>query len=356
LTTALDLEPGEFLREYWGRSPLLTRVSGDFANPLTPEELAGLAMEEDVESRLVRGSGTRLTMEHGPFAASSFQGDPPWTLLVQSVDHHVPAVAALRKLVDFLPGWQLDDVMVSYATDGGGVGPHFDNYDVFLLQGAGRRIWRLGQVCEDDEPQREVSGLRVLENFRQGTECLLEPGDVLYVPPKLAHWGIAQGDSMTYSIGFRAPRLNDMLSRWVDAVLPAVDPERLYRGATAAGAPGQLTMSDLAAAELQVTDLLAQMPAGVDWFGELVTEPGTAAPPTPDGPLPAAVSVHPAARVAWWDEAGTVVVFGNGERLVQTTRDRALLERVCDGLPTWVDRENRPILEALWELGCLQHA
>jgi 50S ribosomal protein L16 3-hydroxylase len=357
LTAALALQTSAFLRDYWQRKPLLTKLAGAFDNPISPEELAGLAMEDAVESRLVRGSGRQLQLEHGPFGEAAFSGEEPWTLLVQCVDHHVPAVADLRRLVDFLPGWQLDDVMVSYATDGGGVGPHYDNYDVFLLQGEGERRWRLGQRCDAGEAQRDIDGLKILENFEQQAEYLLGPGDVLYVPPRLAHWGIAVGSCTTYSVGFRAPRLNDMLGRWTDAALPLLDPEQLYRDGLAAGAPGELRRESLAAAETQLRELVAAVSPGPDWFGELVTEPREDAVSYPAEPLPAAVAADPAARIAWCNLGESIAVYANGERLDAPTAVRPTLEKLCAGEVVGIeDSACRDMLDALWERGCLVDA
>lgn len=357
MISGLALDPTAFLRDHWQRSPLLTRIAGSFESPLSAEELAGLAMEDEVESRLVRGTGDRLRLENGPFKATAFSGDEPWTLLVQCVDHYVPAVAALRGLVAFLPDWQLDDVMVSYATDGGGVGPHYDNYDVFLLQGEGQRLWRLGQQCSPGEPQHDSSGLKLLAEFRQEQEYLLNPGDVLYVPPGVAHWGIAQGPGMTYSIGFRAPRLNDLLARWVDASLPLIDPELLYRDRLPAGAAGEIRPQSVAAATAQLRELLATLSPDPDWFGEAVTENREVEIAEPEATLPAAVAVDPACRLAWYDAGESISVYANGERLDQTG-PAALMTELCAG--NTVDAAQWAVagdlLHALWDRGCLKDA
>jgi 50S ribosomal protein L16 3-hydroxylase len=181
-----------FLQEYWQQKPLLIRNAfADWANPLEPDELAGLACEPEVESRLVVGAQGSWAVEHGPLAEARFAalGQEPSTLLVQAVDHHVPEVAALLAPFRFIPNWRIDDVMVSYATDGGGVGPHFDQYDVFLIQGHGQRRWRVGQLCDDNSPLLPHDELRLLADFQATDEWLLEPGDILYVPPRIAHDG-----------------------------------------------------------------------------------------------------------------------------------------------------------------------
>lgn len=215
----------EFFEHYWQKKPLLIRQAiPDFKGLLTPDELAGLACEDDVQSRIVEEIDGRWQLSHGPFEASTFaqlpeQPDPKhrWTLLVQSVNHHLPEANALLRKFNFIPYARLDDLMVSYAPEGGGVGPHFDSYDVFLLQGQGKRLWRVSEQRDltliDDAP------LRILKHFETAQEWLLEAGDMLYLPPHLAHWGIAVSDHnidcMTYSIGFRAPKHQELATEFL---------------------------------------------------------------------------------------------------------------------------------------------
>ena len=265
------LNPDAFLADIWQRRPLLLRdaVPG-FTDPLTPEELAGLALEDGIESRLISCREAGWQLRHGPFRETDFQLPGPWTLLVQAVDHRVPAVAALHRLVNFLPGWRIDDVMVSFATDGGGVGPHYDNYDVFLLQGRGEREWHIGDACGKDVRLQPHPKLRLLADMPIRESHVLRRGDVLYVPPRLAHWGVARGDCLTYSIGFRAPERNAMLSRWLDQALEQLDPEVFYEDPVSnRGRPGEITPEAVAAArhllEQTVWAISGQEPT---WFGE----------------------------------------------------------------------------------------
>jgi 50S ribosomal protein L16 3-hydroxylase len=196
----------EFLTEYWQKKPLLIRNAiSDFQGLLSPDELAGLACEEDVQSRLISFDAKHWVVEQGPFNEARFSQLPEqgWTLLVQELNHHLQDGAQLLKQFNFIPYARLDDLMVSYAPDGGGVGPHFDSYDVFLLQGMGQRLWRISE--QNDLSLQEGAPLRILKNFNTEQEWILSPGDMLYLPPHVAHWGIAVGECMTYSIGFRAP-------------------------------------------------------------------------------------------------------------------------------------------------------
>lgn len=205
-----------FLREYWQKKPLLIRQAiPGFQGLLSPEELAGLACEETVQSRLITQRKDHWTLEHGPIAEQRF-GELPerdWTLLVQELNHHLPEAAALLQRFDFIPYARLDDLMVSYAPEGGGVGPHFDSYDVFLLQGQGQRRWRISQ--QQDLALVEGVPLRILKHFETEQEFVLEAGDMLYLPPHVAHWGIAVGDCMTYSIGFRAPSAQELATQFL---------------------------------------------------------------------------------------------------------------------------------------------
>ena len=220
-----DLTPSEFLKKYWQKKPLLIKNAvPNFMGILSPDELAGLACEDEVQSRIVKYKKGKWFADHGPFDEDDFANltetptpENNWTLLVQSVNHHLPEGAALLQQFDFIPHARLDDLMVSYAPNGGGVGPHFDSYDVFLLQGQGKRIWRISE--QTDLSLVEGAPLRILQNFDTAQEWLVEAGDLLYLPPHLAHWGIAVTDDgvacMTYSIGFRAPKNQELATEFL---------------------------------------------------------------------------------------------------------------------------------------------
>lgn len=205
------LSPSRFLRDYWHKRPLLIRnaVPG-FGGLLSFSEMQQLAARDEVESRLIRGSGTHWLLDHGPFSKSDFRRLPKtaWTLLVQSLNHHLPDADALLSQFDFIPHARLDDLMVSYAVPGGSVGPHFDSYDVFLLQGLGHRRWQISTQTDlallDDAP------LKILRRFEAEEEWVLGPGDMLYLPPHVAHYGVAEDPCTTYSIGFRAPTTEEL--------------------------------------------------------------------------------------------------------------------------------------------------
>jgi len=205
------LSPLQFMKRHWQKKPLLVRGAlPRFAPLLARAELFGLAGRDEVESRLVVQRGDDWRFRRGPFTRRALPAltQPGWTLLIQGVDlHHAPAHDLLAQF-RFVPQARLDDLMISWASDGGGVGPHFDSYDVFLLQAQGRRRWRIGR--QRDLSLREGVPLRILANFEPEEEYVLDPGDMLYLPPRYAHDGIAEGECQTYSIGFRSPARGEL--------------------------------------------------------------------------------------------------------------------------------------------------
>ncbi len=209
-----DFSDEQFLEQYWQKKPCLIRNAiADFKPQLNGDDLAGLACEDMAESRLVRGGveAADWTVAHGPFSDTEFAALPEenWTLLVQDVEKHYAPLQDLMQQFSFIPNWRLDDLMISFAATGGSVGPHTDQYDVFLLQAEGRRRW---QIARSFEPRLiENCPLNVLKKFEAEQEWVLEPGDMLYLPPNVAHHGVALEPGMTWSIGSRAPSGADLL-------------------------------------------------------------------------------------------------------------------------------------------------
>ncbi|KZX53392.1 hypothetical protein A3709_09680 [Halioglobus sp. HI00S01] len=338
---AMNLDTDDFLARYWQQQPLLIRQAvANFVPPVSSDELAGLALEESVESRIIESVGGNWQLFHGPFSESDYTRPNPWTLLVQAVDHYVLEVAQLRKLVDFIPGWRVDDVMVSYAVDGGSVGPHYDNYDVFLLQGEGRRRWQIGQHCDANTPRLPQDDLHILCDFDVQAEYVLEPGDMLYVPPGVAHWGIAEGECTTFSIGFRAPRIDDLVARFADALLAThAQGEAFFRDSNleAAARPGEIRVQDIARMRAQLRAALDQ---AVDerWFGELVTEPRYDAMPAEDELAESLHTLHagatalflaPESKLAWQATDNGIDVFANGASRSFSAGILELITTVC---------------------------
>jgi 50S ribosomal protein L16 3-hydroxylase len=224
------LTPQRFLRDYWQKKPLLIRqaVPG-FTGLLDPKQLMALACDEDAQARLVTYQRGEFDLRHSPFAAKDFTGlskKGQWSVLVQGVNHFLPEAGELLNRFDFIPHARLDDLMVSYAPKGGGVGPHFDAYDVFLLQGHGHRRWQIS--TQADQTLIEGAPLRILKNFKVEQEWVLEPGDMLYLPPHCAHNGIAEDDCMTYSIGFRTPWYQELAEQFLVYLQDRIDIKGTY--------------------------------------------------------------------------------------------------------------------------------
>ena len=229
----------EFLTDYWQKKPLLIRNAfPDLESPISAEELAGLSCEEHVNGRLVleRDGDYPWQVEFGPFEESRFTELPEshWSLLVSDVEKHMPETAALLKPFRFIPDWRVDDLMVSYAPEGGSVGAHTDAYDVFLIQLSGQRLWKIAE----DFPAETLSGvdLCILEKFDAEDEWLLSAGDMLYLPPNVAHHGIAQDNDepcLTASVGFRAPSLKTITSDYINYLNENVHDDRRYHDAPA---------------------------------------------------------------------------------------------------------------------------
>jgi 50S ribosomal protein L16 3-hydroxylase len=224
-----NLSPTQFLREYWQKKPLLIRQAfPGFQGFLDKTKLIKLACQDDTESRLIQYYKNEWSLENGPFVKRDFAHlADKWTLLVQNVNHFFEEGAELLKAFNFISYARLDDVMVSYAADGSGVGPHVDSYDVFLLQGQGKRLWQIS----NQEDQRFVPDvpLRILKHFKPQQEWILEPGDMLYLPPHYAHNGIAVGDCMTYSIGFRAPSHQELAKEFLIHLIDEIHLEGRYQ-------------------------------------------------------------------------------------------------------------------------------
>lgn len=273
------IDAATFLRDYWQKKPLLIRNAfTDFRPPLDADELAGLACEDGVESRLVERKDGLFTLESGPFNAKRLAKLAPrdWTLLVQDVEKHLPELAATLDHFSFIPHWRVDDLMISVAAEGGGVGAHVDAYDVFLLQAKGRRRWA---ISEHFNPEI-IPGLdvRVLSEFVAEQEWVLEPGDMLYLPPNVAHDGVAlDNDCMTWSIGFRAPSLRDMFSDFAEWLYQRLPEDAMYVDPDLApweAGTGKISPSGLVRMRKLLRDALSPADSELDrWFGQFMTEP-----------------------------------------------------------------------------------
>jgi 50S ribosomal protein L16 3-hydroxylase len=256
-----DFDRQVFLRDYWQK------------------KLAGLACEEGAESRFITVSPTQdyWELKQGPFTEEFFLGLPEthYSLLVQAVDQWVDDVAVMLADFDFIPGWRIDDIMVSYATDQGNVGPHFDYYDVFLIQGMGQKRWQIGGLCNSLTAHRDDSGLRLLKDFVCDQEWIVNPGDILYLPPGISHYGVALGNSMTYSVGFRAPSYAEILNGLTDEALDMLSEDQRYtdRELTVGRHPGEISVNVIQDLQTRVLNLLADPAMIQRWFGKTMTCP-----------------------------------------------------------------------------------
>ncbi len=332
------LSPRQFMRRHWQKRPLLIRQAlAGVAAPVTRGELFALAANEGVESRLVRLGESGWELRHGPFKRRAIPAvsRPNWTLLVQGLDLHVDAAHELLAKFRFVPDARLDDLMLSYATDGGGVGPHLDSYDVFLLQVHGAREWRIGRVAEPrfaaDAP------LKILTNFRAEQRWILEPGDMLYLPPLWAHEGVARGECMTASIGFRAPARRELAStlmqRWLDDADEAqstkqAEPRYRDREQGATATPGRIpaALSEFAADALRREWFDPQRLGRV--LGELLSEPKQNVVFERGPGLRRGRGLRLARRTRMLYDARQV--FINGESFDASGTDAALLRRLAD--------------------------
>ncbi len=332
------LSPRMFMKRHWQKKPLLIRQAIPGFKPLLERaQLFELASRDGVESRLIALAHQRgkevWRFRHGPFPRRALPAlkQPDWTLLVQGVDLHDDGVHALMRQFRFVPDGRLDDLMISYATDGGGVGPHFDSYDVFLLQAHGRRRWRIGR--QQDLSLRDDVPLKILSNFVPEQEFVLEPGDMLYLPPRYAHDGIAQGECMTYSIGFRSPGrgelARELLQRLAEDAEDAVG-AGLYRDPrqAAVSAPGEIPpqLHDFARSALQ--DALKDPLALPRALGEYLTEPKSSVwfDKGEIARAPRRVVLDRRSRMMY----DARHIFINGESYRAAGRDAALMRRLAD--------------------------
>jgi 50S ribosomal protein L16 3-hydroxylase len=367
LTLLGGLSPRQFLRDHWQQRPLLVRQAlPGFESPLPPEELAGLACEAAVISRLVqeRGGEGPWAVRHGPFEEDDFLTLPEthWTLLVSDAEKHLPELRDYLEPFRFIPDWRMDDLMVSYAAPEGSVGPHVDEYDVFLLQAHGRRRWQIS--TSPSAPDNVLPGLdlRILREFEPEEEWILEPGDMLYLPPGVAHHGVALEPCMTWSVGFRAPAWRDLIAAWVDARYEALPANRRYgdRELEIQDNPGEITTDALARLMAGMREAMGMNDAALArWLGCHLTEPKAELLehlPLPE-PLmddeardllhgPGRLERHGAARLAWMRQDDGLALYVNGrehrlppgaEPLVRTlcgewTFEAPLLRRLALGV------------------------
>jgi 50S ribosomal protein L16 3-hydroxylase len=328
----LGMPAAEFLSDYWQKKPLLIRGAfADFESPLQPEDLAGLACEELALSRLVMHDRARdaWSVRSGPFAEEEFPGlpDHDWTLLVQDVDKWDADVRALLPRFDFLPRWRIDDVMVSFAATGGSVGAHVDQYDVFLLQAQGRRQWQIDTRPSPPIAFRDDVELKLLREFGASHDWVLEPGDMLYLPPGVPHHGVALDPCLTFSVGMRAPSSAELVGDYLDHLIEGADESLRYRDPDLAPPrdPNEIDAEAMARALEALNALRVDDPDRLgDWFGRFITTYRAAGEVSPGGETRSRIEVewdlergallqrHPFSRLAWRRAADGATLFCSG--------------------------------------------
>lgn len=339
----------QFLTEYWQKKPLLVRNAlPEIKNLLEPADVMELALDENINARLIKQKDkdpNHWSVKSSPLMKADFQKMPKlWTLLIQAVDHYSFDLAELWKKFPFIPQWRRDDIMVSYAPKGGSVGKHFDFYDVFLVQGHGHRRWQLGQMCDADSEIVAGQPLKLLPEIQIHFDEILAPGDLLYVPPGLAHYGVAEDDCLTYSFGFRMPNVAEMMDRVsdkfaVDQLLKNPLTDILREKMTSVG---QISQSEL---EYLKTKLLAQLQNPTvleDAIMSLMSESKypeniPEAEAIGSGDLEQALDqgyslmLEPASRLLYTEVESKLLFWANGEGICISDDFAPLLKQLADG-------------------------
>ncbi|KPZ53172.1 cupin domain-containing protein [Pseudoalteromonas sp. P1-25] len=270
------LSEQEFLNQYWQKKPLLIKQGfTDFQDPIEAEELAGLAMEESIESRIVTNHNNDWQAYQGPFEDFEKLTEQHATLLVQAVDHWHSDAAQLLEPFRFIPNWRIDDLMISYSTPKGGVGPHLDQYDVFIIQGEGKRHWRVGLPDPTLKQFTQNKKLLQVEQFEAVIDCILEPGDILYIPPGCPHEGYAIENALNYSVGFRAPNQQDLFSSFADHIIDTDSGQKRYSDHTLTlrDAKGELLDSEANKVKTLMQALLNNDELFKQWLGNTLSQP-----------------------------------------------------------------------------------
>ncbi|WP_373351114.1 JmjC domain-containing protein [Acinetobacter bereziniae] len=339
----------QFLTEYWQKKPLLVRNAlPEIAEILVPDDVMELALDENITARLIKQKDkdpNQWSVKTSPLIKGDFQKMPKlWTLLVQAVDHYSFDLAELWKKFPFIPQWRRDDIMVSYAPKGGSVGQHFDFYDVFLVQGFGHRRWQLGQMCDAESEFVEGQPLKLLPNIEINFDEVLAPGDLLYVPPGLAHYGVAEDECLTYSFGFRMPNIADMMDRVSDKF---VEDQRLRNPLLdvlrhKSNPIGQVTQAELDYLKAELLAQLNQSDVLEDAIMSLMAEPkypenipdaeaigtGDLEEVLEQGYL---LQIEPASRLIYLEQNNQLLFWANGESICISTEFAPFLKQIADG-------------------------
>ncbi|MEN8280889.1 cupin domain-containing protein [Acinetobacter gerneri] len=374
MSQALDVLGGitaeQFLAEYWQKKPLLVRNAlPEIINILEPNDVQELALDENITARLIKQKDkdpNQWSVKTSPLTKGDFQKMPKlWTLLVQAVDHYSFDLAELWKKFPFIPQWRRDDIMVSYAPKGGSVGKHFDFYDVFLVQGYGQRRWQLGQMCDGDTDFVANQPLKLLPEMDVNFDEVLNPGDLLYVPPGLSHYGVAENDCLTFSFGFRMPSIAEMLDRTCDRLAdkdqfkrPLIDISR-----DKISQIGEITQNELEYLKAEIIQRLQNTTELDDAIISLMSEPKYPENiPEPDEIIiddlveilneGYEILLEPASRLLYTEQDHQILFWANGDAVCLSENSVDKLKDIADGKILKFDQNfNDPdILEDVLEL------
>lgn len=344
-----------FLENYWQKKPLLLSEGlPDIALSLTGDELAGLSLDSEIESRLIISKNNQFTVQQGPFEPSDFSSlkNLSWSLLVQAVDQWVEEIHELKSLFDFIPAWRLDDIMISYSSKGGSVGPHFDFYDVFLIQVLGNKTWHLGQHCDESTPLLPHPALKLLEDFEPYQTHRLAPGDILYVPPGKSHHGIAETDDcMTISIGFRAPSFGEIVDQLGATLLEKLPESVRYEDENLIeqyeqNHPAEISVKNLASIKNQLINIIQDDTLIAHIFGTLMTEQRYTPESLTEYYVGETYIKCLDARIAYTHFEDKLLVFVNGNTFAASAEHLETVQLYCDqSLHTIAENEDYAVME-----------
>jgi 50S ribosomal protein L16 3-hydroxylase len=371
-----DLSVEDFLKHYWQKKPLVVRKAfPDLQCPISADELAGLACEEEVNSRIIMEKHGEHPWQpiFGPMDENTFAELPEthWTLAINDLEKVIPELAWLPDCFRFIPDWRFDDLMSSYAADQGSVGPHFDLYDVFIIQGTGKRRWQISHAEVTEDNQVADTPLRIQKDFNAEQEWILEPGDMIYIPPNVSHHGVSLGESISFSVGYRAVSHADLLNDFIEHISHGLSPKLTYQDADLAPQAHSAEITDDAITRVRhifAQYLKADHPELRRWFGRYMSDPKSEHREPPDEPMQdmaellaemqydARLYRHPASRFAYSITGQQCLLFIDGE---DYTVAQAFAEKLCEqreisaGLLQAADQDQQQLLVELYNQGSL---
>ena len=371
-----NLTPEQFLKEYWQKKPLVIHQA--FPNiqcPITAEELAGLACEEDVSSRIIIEKDGEHPWQpiFGPMDDKTFAKLPEshWTLAVNDLEKVVPELAWLPDLFRFIPDWRFDDLLCSYAADQGSVGPHFDLYDVFIIQGSGKRRWQISTAEVTEDNQAKGTPLRIQKIFNAEQEWILEPGDMIYIPPNVSHHGVSLGDSISFSVGYRAVSHAVLLNEFISLITQNLSPKLTYQDADLKkqSHPAEITHDAIDRVSSIFKEYLnPNHPEISRWFGRYMSDPKSENNEAPEERIEsidelleemqvgATLYRHPASRFAYNQQKGYSMLFVDGEDYVTSSEFATQLcenRAIAIKLINTASQDERQLLLDLYNNGCI---